>query len=248
MELDLIIAEIKRRTAGKAVKLVFSEKKKAGPLDSKLGGLPYWDGEKAPYPTDSKGKAMPLLLQINFSQLNIKTPLPKKGMLQFFISNGKECECKVVYHEKVNPDFKLCEKIKTMPCGGFSPVLKECAVSFEELEDYVCVNDKDFDGVLKDAVKKVTGADIKGGIYDNCSDGECRKLCKTFTGGKSKLFGHPCIIQSDNRKKGEELLLQLDSDGKRIMWGDYGVGAFIIKTEALKKKDFSKVKYYRDCY
>ena len=53
--------------------------------DSKFGGLPYWDLEKE-YPTDSKGRKMMLLAQINFSDLStFDTVLPKEGMLQFFI-------------------------------------------------------------------------------------------------------------------------------------------------------------------
>ncbi len=247
MELDLIIAEIKRRTAKKAVKLIFSAKENISPLESKLGGKPYWDVEM-PYPRDSKGKTMPLLLQLSLSEININTSLPKRGMLQFFISDDMDCECRVVYHEKINPDFTLPKKINVMPNGGFSPVLKECKVSFKETEDYIGVNDKNFDPVLHKAVKKVTKRDITGDIFDNFSDGECDKLFRILTGAGSKLFGYPCFTQTDPREGSEILLLQIDSDDMLTMWGDYGVGNFFIDKDDLKNKDFSKVKYYWDCY
>ena len=247
MELDLIIAEIKRATEKKAVRLVFSESENISALESKLGGAPYWDAA-APYPRDSKGKTMPLLLQLNLSEIKINTALLKRGMLQFFISADGECEYKVVYHEKISPDFKTPKRIKTLPSDGFSPVLNECRVDFKEIRDYIGVNDKDFERIFHKTVKRVTGKETTGDISDSLSDGECKKLFKELTASKSKLFGYPCFIQSDPREKDEALLLQLDSDGKNIMWGDYGVGNFFIDKKDLKNRNFSKVRFYWDCY
>lgn len=247
MELDLIIAEIKRRTAKKAVKLIFSAKENISPLESKLGGKPYWDGEM-PYPRDSKGKTMPLLLQLSLSEININTSLPKRGMLQFFISDDMDCECRVVYHEKINPDFTLPKKINVMPNGGFSPVLKECKVSFKETEDYIGAFDERYGDILIKTVKRVTGREIGGDLFDDFSEDEGKRICEEFTGAGSKLFGWHCFTQSDPRENGESLLLQLDSDGEHILWGDYGVGNFFIDKDDLKNNDFSKVKYYWDCY
>jgi len=44
------------------------------------------------------------------------------------------------------------------------------------------------------------------------------------------------------------LLLQIDSIGEHILWGDVGVGNFFITEDELKRKDFSKVLYNWDCY
>ena len=49
------------------------------------------------------------------------------------------------------------------------------------------------------------------------------------------------------------MLLQIDSDEDddrsfEIIWGDCGVANFFINSEALLKKDFSKVIYNWDCY
>ena len=51
--------------------------------DSKLGGLPYWTSDKK-YPTNSDGKKLLLLAQINFDRENVDSPLPINGMLQFY--------------------------------------------------------------------------------------------------------------------------------------------------------------------
>lgn len=42
------------------------------------------------------------------------------------------------------------------------------------------------------------------------------------------------------------LLLQIDTDDE-IMWGDSGVGNFVIHPDDLAKRDFSKVYYTWDC-
>ena len=249
-ELDEVIDEIKRVTKKRAVRLVFTKCKNVSPIKSKLGGVPYLE-EGADLPIDSKGKTMPLLIQINLSELEYKTALSKSGMLQFFISASGKSEGKVVYHKLVKeiPDMSVYE-INVMPGGKFSPVLKECSVSFEEIDDYICVNDNSFNAVLKKAVKKVTGKELTGDMYDNFSDKECKKICKVFTGGGSKLFGNPCFTQTDVRKENNalELLLQIDSDSKFTLWGDCGAGNFFIEKEMLKKLDFSNIIYSWDCY
>lgn len=66
-----------------------------------------------------------------------------------------------------------------------------------------------------------------------------------------KLLGYPSFTQSDPRydtyAKYDTLLLQIDSDGDDIMWGDCGVANFFINKEDLKNKDFSKILYNWDC-
>ena len=73
------------------------------------------------------------------------------------------------------------------------------------------------------------------------------------------MLGFPFFTQSDPREysdtlaKYDTLLLQIDSDEDddrsfEIIWGDCGVANFFINSEALLKKDFSKVIYNWDCY
>ena len=48
-------------------------------FDSKIGGLPYWTPDKA-YPTNSEGKKLFLLAQINFEKDKADSPLPQNGL------------------------------------------------------------------------------------------------------------------------------------------------------------------------
>ena len=74
------MAEVKRRTETPCWKLTLQPEGPCGLLDSKVGGLPYWD-PALPYPTDSQGNKMTLLAQLNFAQLGTEDPLPRAGML-----------------------------------------------------------------------------------------------------------------------------------------------------------------------
>ena len=61
------------------------------------------------------------------------------------------------------------------------------------------------------------------------------------------------VFLSDTLAEYDTLLLQIDSDTDdnndfEIIWGDCGVANFFINSEALLKKDFSKVIYNWDCY
>ena len=247
--LDKLIKEIKRLTRREAVRLVFKKQKGVSPLKSKLGGAPYSESG-TPYPPDSKGRPMLLLLQLNLAEIELETALPEEGLLQFFIGDNMETECKVIYRKSVSAEKHREAFNAALPDSSFSPVLQECAVSFEKCRDYICVNDKSFDSVFHTAYKNVTGNEITGDIYDNFSDSDCRKICEAFSGRGSKLFGYPCFTQTDPRSDSseEELLLQIDSDDRLTMWGDYGAGNFFISDDKLKEQDFSDVLYSWDCF
>lgn len=246
-ETERVIDEVKRLTEKETITLSFNEKENTDPLNSKLGGIPYWK-EGADYPIDSSGNAMPLLIQVNLSEIPYETVLPDKGMLQIFIANNGSAECRAVFYNVLEDITEI--ETKTMPCGDFSPVLKECEIEFSKSKDYMCVNDNEFNNVLKKAVKSVSGKDMQGDMYDYFSEEECEMLCREFTAKGSKLFGNPCFTQCDIRDAGsdEVLLLQLDSDGESIMWGDFGVGSFFIKKDDLQNFDFENVLYGWDCY
>ena len=66
------------------------------------------------------------------------------------------------------------------------------------------------------------------------------------------MLGYPYFTQEDPRynKKFAEydtLLLQIDSEGEYVMWGDAGVGNFFIRRQDLVDKNFSDVLYNWDC-
>ena len=72
-------------------------------------------------------------------------------------------------------------------------------------------------------------------------------------GNLHQIGGYPFFVQRDGRSEDEEevLLLQIDSEYSKdinISWGDDGIANFFITPENLRKRDFSKVRYYSDCY
>ena len=111
-----------------------------GLLDSKLGGVPYWDST-ATYPCDGEGVPMRLLLQLNFDRLELADErLPQHGVLQFFIAQSPRCEGTVIYHPSVDETAEQGE-FPTMPShDGFSPVKAEALVSLHR-EDAEATSD-----------------------------------------------------------------------------------------------------------
>lgn len=112
-KVDKIIKRLSRTATSPCYDLRINFTHKPSLTDTKLGGLPYWD-DRQPYPPDEKGMPMALLAQINFSKHRMAKPLPRQGLLQFFIScnqgwygyntaePNKQTNFRVVYHPTIN--------------------------------------------------------------------------------------------------------------------------------------------------
>lgn len=247
-----------------------------GIFDSKVGGLPYLpDGAKAP--VNNKGKRLQFLAQINFGELPELEDFPRKGMLQFFISDddlygctfdvstqNKQNNWRVVYYPEIDRSADP-EKIAQI-FGEQEPELFPCTgeyrMSFELSEEGMSICDfrfeKKFVQLWNELFPEETIDDLYDidddlfeilfdGIGDN--DDEPEETQKKWD---HKLGGYPFFTQTDPRSddKYDTLLFQLDSDysgDNDILWGDMGVGNFFINREALKNLDFSDVLYNWDC-
>ncbi len=269
-----IINEIEILSRRPAYRIVLKEQENTDIFESKLGGVPYWDMKKS-YPCDSKGKKLSLLCQINFDRAALSDArLPQTGMLQFFILDDDfdygldfknpdtQDTFRVVYHEHIDQsvtgDAVLALGAPTMP-SEYSPVLKECALSFEEYGDTIGMTSFDFDSVFQQAVKNVTGEETNESIYDYFTDDEYKEIGRSLMADGHKMLGYPFFTQGDPRECNGEyedyydtLLLQLDSvyckDRQLMIWGDSGIANFFINSRALKELDFSRVLYNWDCY
>ncbi|ORX78411.1 DUF1963-domain-containing protein [Anaeromyces robustus] len=270
-EFKKLVEEIKRisKTDSYQIKI---ETDKANIFDSKIGGIPYWTKDKE-YPKNSEGEKLFLLAQINFEKCEeIDTPLPKEGMLQFFVSNDdvvgldfddqlKQEGFRVIYHEKI--DYTLTEEkivkefdIPEIPKDDYElPMNKELKISLHKGIDYITPNDKNFDNIFSKVYKEVYNKEVPedSSCFNILNDEEYDQLYELLSGFNHKMLGYPYFTQSDPRfdKKYADfdiLLLQIDTDGGNdIMWGDSGICNFFIKKEALLKKDFSEVLYNWDC-
>ena len=266
-----IVDEIKRRTAAPCWKLTLHPEGPCGLLDSKVGGLPYWD-PGLPYPVDSQGNQMTLLAQLNFAQLGTEDPLPRAGVLQFFIGQDdgfgidydepdRQKNFRVVYHPEPDPALTL-EQIQALELPTHveadlcTPVIREAAFTAEKTVGYMGPENSRFDALFREAVQAVTGEDIGDKHEYQYFDGADRDyLYDQLSAAGHRLLGYPFFTQYDPREPDspyDTLLFQLDSDmaddrKDLVLWGDCGVGNFFINREDLLRRDFSRVLYNWDC-
>ena len=268
-----IVDELKRRTAAPCWALTLHPEGPCGLLDSKIGGLPYWDPE-LPCPADSQGEKMALLAQLNFAQLGTEAPLPRTGLLQFFLGGNDlmgldfdspdgQKDFRVVYHPEPRTDVTR-EQVEALgiPTHGdeerfdYFPVVQEAAITAEQTVGYMGPEDCRFNALFREAVLAVTGEDVGDkGEYQYLDNTDRDYLYDQLGAAGHRLLGYPCFIQCDPRKPDspyDTLLFQLDSDMAEdrkdlVLWGDSGVGNFFINREDLLHRDFSRVLYNWDC-
>jgi uncharacterized protein YwqG len=269
-KIKLLSKEIKKlsKTKNYTIKI---ESKIDGIFESKIGGIPYWPPDKN-YPTNSKGKKLFLLAQVNFDEEKVISPLPKNGILQFFINDDdlmglnfddqtKQDNFRVVYHETVDYQMtkKAIKKLGAIDCKKADnfPVSNEYKISLHAGTDYITLGDFHFNKFFSKAYKEVYKKDLKEdeNYMDILEDYEINELEEEFETNKSnhKMLGYSFFTQEDPRynKKYmdyDTLLFQIDSDEQYLMWGDVGVGNFFIPKKSLEEKDFSHVLYNWDCY
>ena len=266
-----IVAEVKRWTAAPCWKLTLHPEGPCGLLDSKVGGLPYWD-PALPYPTDSQGNKMTLLAQLNFAQLGTEDPLPAQGLLQFFIGQDdvfgidfdqpdSQKDFRVVYHPEPDPALTL-EQIQALELPTHveadlcTPVIREAAFTAEKTVGYMGPGDCRFEALFREAVRAVTGEDIGDkNEYQYFDKADRDYFYDQLSTAGHRLLGYPFFTQYDPREPEgpyDTLLFQLDSDMAEdrkdlVLWGDCGVGNFFINREDLLRRDFSRILYNWDC-
>ena len=266
-----IVAEVKRRTETPCWKLTLQPEGPCGLLDSKVGGLPYWD-PALPYPTDSQGNKMTLLAQLNFAQLGTEDPLPAQGLLQFFIGQDdvfgidfdqpdSQKDFRVVYHPEPDPALTL-EQIQALDLPTHveadlcTPVIREAAFIAEKTVGYMGPGDCRFEALFREAVRAVTGEDIGDkNEYQYFDKADRDYFYDQLSTAGHRLLGYPFFTQYDPREPEgpyDTLLFQLDSDMAEdrkdlVLWGDCGVGNFFINREDLLRRDFSRILYNWDC-
>lgn len=201
-------------------------------------------------PLDSEGKPMAMLCAVYCSDVKGVPDFPEKGLLRFFVSDNdmmgadfdnptSQKDFKVIYTERENlPEIPAkvpeCLPMLNGPVGlSFSPAKGPMTSDDDRF-------DEEFRKVLADII-------TDGTTYNN-------GLWERFYSEGSRIGGYPHFCQYDPRAdrtrygKYDTLLLQIDSDDSHIMIGDLGVMNFFIEREKLRKRDFSDVLYWWDCY
>ena len=221
---------------------------------SKFGHYPYMPLD-FDYPKDAEGKYMFPLAQINCNELPALEGYPTSGYLQFYISAFDDLYgvnyddrlsqryFRILYFEnqqveECKTDFAFLNEVMQ---SNDVPVDKPHSISFSLKEEYVGLVDvKGFN--VWDIFEKYPAIQEELGLM----------AFEIFCPYGHKIGGYSYFKQTDprlddNQIKDYILLLQIDSDGDEIQWGDFGVGNFFIHPDDLVKKDFSRVMYNWDC-
>lgn len=262
---------VKKKTCIKSYKIIKEKSDNLTIFDSKFGGMPYWDFSKE-FPTDSKGKKINLLAQINFDKENFNdNRLPQKGILQFYISSNddiygmnfdeqdKQTDWRVIYHENVNYNITE-EEIKNSGVKTFKDTTPEYYVPFNETykiifkvtDEVMNCYDEKFNSIVARILKDKFNVMVEENKVSDYLEQIDEKYYEKFETWGHKLLGYPAFTQSDPRyykkeyTKYDTLLLQIDTDDD-IMWGDSGVANFFISKEDLYNKNFNNILYNWDC-
>lgn len=175
---------------------------------------------------------------------------------------------RIIYHEKINEQITKEQIIQKYNLSDSqpdsSPILHEVCFSLKKETVYLSPISEDFTPVFQEAVKEIFNIDFEYEYFDLLDDKHFdngktygRKLRTELKSNQSYLLGYPYFCQGDPRespntpqpKPFDTVLLQLDSstNSDYIMWGDMGIGNFLINSEDLQNCDFSNVIYYWDC-
>lgn len=224
-------------------------------LSSKFLGKPYWP-KSYPYPVDINGQPLTLLAQINFSETPKLKDYPEDGILQFFISPTHDVYgvnfddwfdqsfFRVMYHEKVD-EKEIESNLPTFDYKDedwYAPITAEHKLTFSLGEEYVSAEDYRF--------KEFFGSNFYEFMEQHPNEKLWNRFHEIASSIGHKIGGYAYFTQRDPREnnyKDYVLLLQIDSIGEEICWGDSGVAGLFISKENLKNKDFSRILYTWDC-
>lgn len=222
-KLDIIIEEIKKRSAKPALRINAEKCDVLGIAQSKFGGYPYWEEGDA-YPLDSEGKPMFLLAQINFAEMEEANPLlPQKGLLQFFIADdvysganfgaeyddlAEQKNFRVVYHADIDSTVTE-ESVKAQGIKAFCddsdndyfPLTTQEKITFTEFADYMYFGMDECDRLVEKILREEFGEEIESDmLYKRFDDSEYEYVSDAFKGcWCSKMLGYPEFTQSDYR-------------------------------------------------
>jgi uncharacterized protein YwqG len=209
------------------------------------------------YPTDSQGQRMFPLAQLNFSEIPPLEGYPQKGWLQFYTGINDiygldfdnptlQKDFRILFFEELNENDVHTDTMPDESMYEHSPVITQHALSFSLQDDYVGIYDIRFHGMFG---KSPSDFEDEFGEQVSLVQDD---LDKYFSGAGHKIGGYAYFTQDDPRNADKPfsdyiLLLQIDSIGDHIMWGDVGVANFFIHPDRLKAKNFSSVIYNWDC-
>lgn len=222
-------------------------------------------------PTDSSGKQLRFMAQINCSELKSLQEYPHKGLLQFWVQGDEHRmfldikdpkAYQVIYIE--NPSMNNINNVE----------LDDSLYSTRDAADFPFIADKNYNLTdnllfkLEPEVMTPNRSDIH--VLLNLINTEYTNLTgKTMSKEEistmndavfndprfkspfgDRVGGYPSFTQDgpeSRNYKDRILLLQLDSN-KFVSWGDTGIANFFINLKDLENRNFNDIDFYWDCY
>lgn len=224
---------------------------------SRFGGQAYWQ-DGVVMPTDSNGRALTLLVQINFAELPRHADLPDKGILQFFMPTddehyganlqevGGEDQLVVKFWQAPEVDKAVMSSVD-IDENTLVPVFGAHSLTFQTQTD--CAN---IDTIECAEILNANPFEVLEDVALNEKEEQLffDAITEYTASYGHKLLGYPNFINSDPRENGDyRLLLQIDTDREGdndIMWGDNGIGQLFIRNTDLLARRFDRVWLYWD--
>jgi hypothetical protein len=251
-------------TVKPAIAISLAEKGQGNTGQSRIGGYPDLPASLAwpLHPHPDHRRPLCFILQLNFAELPefLENPLPKKGMLYLFQSEGDNDAEQLVIYQGDEPLQSTRLPEDTVFITDWYSDLVAHTLSFELFADIPRWATNDFEELSR----KLFGED--GDAEDLLND-----LGHSLNDGIGKLLGHVSGIGHDpredafivrevnpdwlynynalrnnnvdlNKAKAWQNLLELSSkDEVNVMFGDAGYLQVLIHENDLKKQDFSRV-------
>ena len=209
-------------------------------------------------PLDSCGNEMKLICGIDCSEVHGLVDFPESGWLLFYIADnelyGADFE-----NPTLQKNFRVIYRPETGLAEGNMPVLTEAfpvqkRYNIAFTPDICPINYCDYR--FKDKLNKhLAKYDLPE--FDELDEDTQEDITRKFVTVGHSLYGTPTFAQYDPREseeyqKYDTLLLQVfthrTQNETKIQIGDEGAIQFFIPGENLKKKDFSDILYWWDCY
>lgn len=222
-------------------------------LDDKLGGQPYLPiGEEMP--KDKDGSYMPLLLQINLKNIDLKG-YPKKGILQIYTDKDVDYPCKyaVRYYEE---GLKYQTELPNVDVSNYI-VNKSFKIKTEKDTCHMSPEDYRFVDVMCKIIKDLYNVEIND--FRQLDDFFCDfdwygKIRESVKIHSCNIGGYPDFTQTDPRyskiKNKDECLFKIDSYAniREINIGDAGILFTLISQEDIENNNFENAVVDWDCY
>ena len=229
-------------------------------LGSRLGG-PAWLAEGEDWPRDARGVPLEFVAQLACADCRTLAGYPLHGVIQFFVGRddyygvdfddllgGSSCvkwyDAALSGSFHAPPPLEIVDGHAGSEFSPFQDLAKRASGVF-------LIGEATFDTIDALLEEFETRTDALYDRYDVTALDAFLETTEALRPRRHHTGGYPAFTQSDVRSQSafaehDHVLLRLTSDAT-IMWGDVGEGVFLIRSDDLKRKDFSRVAFSWDC-